>query len=49
MSKQEKIVSLTKYVEAVNRILSGKGLPAAKRLFFERDLKRTQVAIERLR
>lgn len=49
MTKQEKIVALTKYIESVIRILGGKDLPAAKRSFFERDLKRTQVAIERLR
>ncbi len=49
MTKAEKVVSLTKYIESVTRILGGKDLPAAKRSFFERDLKRTKASVERLR
>lgn len=48
MTKAEKIIALTKYVESVKRILKGGPTPQLK-AFFEREIKRSESKIARLR
>jgi hypothetical protein len=49
MSKQEKIVSLTKHIEKTKRSLESTTISRQKKEFFEREMKRTLASIERLR
>jgi hypothetical protein len=49
MTKHEKVVSLTKYIEKTKRSLESTTISRQKKEFFEREMKRTLVSIERLR